>query len=283
MTEPLIIGIVLALAAFGAVAWAYRGFVARRARFLAHLRQTAPEITVRRLTEVGLVAGVLGSDVAVDLVTLGRRRPRGMPEPAWFDQVLDGIRSQVPVPQAPPYALVMDRVLPLLKPAAYAALFERYPRALQLAWRAFSDEVVVTYVVAGRHERTLVTISTLEAWQVSPEALHTQAVANLRAQTLHLLEEIGGRRARYEHLDGVEATRILVADLMVPPEVTDPVIAIPEETVLLIEPARERKTLAAEAAARHAASGRPISPRLFRPSPGGPVAVVEDRVKSEGN
>lgn len=277
------IGIVLALVAIGAVAWAYRGFAAQRARLLAYLGQAAPEMTVRRLTEVGFVAGVLGADVTVDLATLARRRPRGMPEPAWFDQVLDRIRYQVPVPQAPPYALVMDRVLPLLKPAAYTALFERYPPALRLVWRAFSDDVVVTYVIAGRHERTLVTASALEAWQVDPKSLHEQAVVNLRAQTLHLLEEIGGRRARYENLDGWEATRILVADLVVPAGVIDPVIAIPEETILLIAPGTERGILAAQAAAAHAASSRPISPRLFHPSPWGPVAVGQVSVKFEGN
>lgn len=275
-------GIILALAALGAVAWAYRAFTARRARFLAHLQRLAPEITVRRLTEVGFVAGVLGSNVTVDLVTLGRRRPRGMPEPAWFDQVLAGIRSQVPVPQAPPYALVMDRVLPSLKPASYAALFEHYPPALHLVQRALDDDVTVTYVVVGRHERTLVTTSTLEAWRVEPDALHAQAVANLVAQTLHLLDEIGGRRARYEHLDGLEATRILVADRLIPADIPDPVIAIPEETVLLIAPGHERVLLAAEAAARYAASHRPISPRLFRLSHAGPIVVTEDRVMVEG-
>jgi hypothetical protein len=250
---------------------------------LAHVRQVAPEITVRKLTDVGFVAGVLGSDVTVDLATLVRRRPRGMPEAAWFDRVLDRIRSQVPVPQAPPYTLVMDRVLPLLKPASYVALFGRYPPALRLAWRAFSDDVAVTYVIAGRHERTLVTASTLEAWQVDLDTLHRQALANLRAQTLHLLEEIGGPRTRYEHLDGWEAARTLVADLLIPADVPDPVIAIPEETVLLIVSAHEREVLAAEAAARHAASSRPISPRLFRLSPAGPVAYPEDRVRFDGN
>ncbi len=273
LETAIVVAIVLAALVVSAVGWSYRRFAGVRARLLEYLGQAAPEITVRALTEVGFAAVALGNEVDVDLATLARRRPRGMSERQWFDQVLDGVRARVPVPPAPPYPLIMDRVLPLLKPAAYVRVFDRYPPPLRLAWRVLPGDVTVTYVVAGMHQRTLVTASMVEAWGVSLEALHTQAVENLRKQTAHLLEEIGGPRARYEHLDGLEATRILVADLIVPPDVTDPVIAVPEETVLLIAPARERVALAAEAAARHADSTRPVSPLVFRLSAAGPVPL----------
>lgn len=276
MLETVVVGaLLLAAIAVSAVAWSYRRFAGVRARLVEYLGQAAPEMTVRALTKVGFVAVALGSEVDVDLATLARRRPRGMSEREWFDQVLDGIRARVPVPQAPPYPLVMDRLMPLLKPAAYVRIFEHYPPALRLAWRALASEVAITYVIAGTHQRTLVTARALEAWQIEVETLHAQAVANLRAQTAHMLEEIGGPRARYEHLDGSEATRILVADLIVPHDVTDPVIAIPEETMLLIAPEQDRAALAAEAASHHASSTRPVSPLVFRLSPDGPVPLEE--------
>jgi len=276
MGEFLVVGgLVLLVLAAGAAVWLYARLAATRVRLLQHVRVAAPELTVRSLTPVGFVAVVLGSDVTVDLATLARRRPRGMPEGEWFDKLLEGIRAQAPVPQVPPYALVRDRVLPLLKPEAYARLFEHYRTPLWLAWRPLAGGIVITYVIAGRHQRTVISAGALKTWEIDVETLHTQAVTNLRAQTAHLLDEIGGRRTRYEHLDGADATRILVADLIVPPEIVDPVIAIPEETTLLIAPGGERAALVVEAAARYAASTRPISPLLFRASPLGPVPIEE--------
>ncbi len=254
---------------------AYLRFLRTRGRLLSYLREAAPELIVRTLTATGFTAVVLGNEVTLDLASLLRRRRRAMPEREWFDQVLEAIRAQAPVAPLPPYALVIDRVLPLLKPEAYARVFERYRPALHLAWRPLPGGIAVTYVIAGRHQRTVITAGALETWQIDMETLHTQAVTNLRAQTAHLLEEIGGRRARYEHLDGADATRILVADLIVPREIADPVIAIPEETVLWIAPVAGRASLAAEAESRHAASTRPISPLLFRASALGPVPIDE--------
>ncbi len=274
MLEPiLVVIIVLTAIAVSTAVLSYRRFAAVRARLVTYLGQAAPEMTVRALTAVGFVATILGSEVTVDLATLARRRPRGLAEPHWFDQVVDGIRARVPVPEVPPYPLVADRLMPLLKPSHYVAIFAGYPSPLRLVWRPLVGDLAVTYVIAGTHQHTLVTAGMVQVWTVSLETLHGQAVENFRKQTAHLLEEIGGPRARYEHLDGSDATRILVADLIVPPEIADPVIAIPEETVLLIAPADEHATLAAEAAARYAASTRPVSPLMFRPSAAGPILL----------
>ena len=154
--------------------------------------------------------------------------------------------------------------MPLLKPMTYVALFERYPHALRLAWRPFAQDVALTYAITAMDQRTIVTQGVLEAWAQSVDTVHGLAVGNLRQQSEHILEEIGGRRMRYEHLDGFDATRILVADLLVPQDLEDPFMAIPEETALLIAPASERAALQAEATSRHAASTRPLTPALFR-------------------
>ncbi|MGH7429135.1 MAG: hypothetical protein ACREJ4_12400 [Candidatus Methylomirabilaceae bacterium] len=269
----VVLAIILAALGAGVFAWSYHRFGATRARLIDYLRTAAPEMGVLGLTDVGFKVGVLGTEVDVDLPTLARRRPARLTETQWFEVVLDGIRARVPAPTVAPYPLVEDRLMPLLKPAAYVALFERYPPALRLAWRPLASHLAVTYVIAAADRRTTVTSAMLEAWGVSTETLHKRSEDNLRKQTVHLLTELGGPRARYEHIDGYDATRILVADLIVPAEITDPLVAIPEETVLLVAPSSDQTALAAETARRHTGSARPLSPLIFRPGSMGPASV----------
>ena len=276
MLDTMIVAVlVMAVLAAAAVMWSYKRFAATRARLLDYIKTAAPEITVVSLTDIGFTAQVLGTEIDVDLAALARRRPTGISDYEWFDRVIAGLRAQVPVPGAPPYLLIRDRIVPQLKPRGYVEIFEQYPPAHRLVWRPFVPGVAITYVINNPHDRIAVTVQTLEVWGESPDALHTLAVENLRANTAHLLTELDGPQARYEHLDGLDATRILVADLLVPPGIADPVIAIPEETVMLIATASEQAALAAEAAARHKASTRPISSRLFRVTRSGPVPVWE--------
>jgi hypothetical protein len=262
--EPVVVLVIIAIAVGAALfAASYRRFSRTRERFLAHMRRVAPEIVWRHPTDVGFTVDVLGAEVSVDLASLARTRPPGASERVWFDQIIDRIRAQIPAPRIAPFPLVQDRILPVLKPMSFVELFERYPAALRLAWRPLTDDVAVTYAVNARDQRTVVTREMLAAWDQSINAIHTVAVENLRRQTEHVLEEIGARRTRYEHLDGFDATRVLVADLLAPAEIPDPVVAIPEETVLLVAPASDWEALQAEAAGRHAASTRPLTPALF--------------------
>lgn len=249
----------------GVLAWSYQRFRAIRARLIGHLRTAAPEMSVLGFTGVGFRVQVLGTEVDVDLATLARRRPARLTETQWFEAVIDGIRARVPVPAVAPFPLVEDRLMPLLKPTAYVALFERYPPAMRWAWRRFSSDLAVTYVIAAADRRTTVTLAMLKAWGIETEALHERSVDNLRKQTVHLLAELGGPRARYEHIDGYDAARILVADLIVPAEIADPLVGIPEETVLLVAPSSDRTALAAETVKRHTRSARPLSPLIFQP------------------
>jgi hypothetical protein len=274
MLETIIVLVVVALSAAGALALrAYRRFMRARDRLLAHLRATAPDLAVRHLTDTGVAVEALGIVVDVDLASLLRARPPRLAEARWFEQILDGIRARVPAPAPPPLALVRDRIVPLLKPLSYLALFDRYPPAVRPAWRPFVEDAAVAYVIPALDRRTSVTLGMLDAWALEPTGLHEIAVTNLRRHTAHILAEIGGPRARYEDLDGFDATRILVADLVAPPDIQDPIIAIPEETVLLIAPASARRRLEDEAAARHAASTRPLTRVLFRLCGTGPVPI----------
>lgn len=262
---------VLLLAATTAVALAavaYRRVTGTRARLLAYLREAAPEVVVTRLTPLGFVAHVLGVPVEVDVASLLRRRPRG-PEAARFAQILADVRSRLPVPAPPPLSLVQDRIMPLLRPQADADLFVHYPAPVHLVARPLVEGVVVTYVIGGTDTYTAITRGVLEAWGLSVEALHALAIENLRRHTQHVLAEIGGPRTRYEHLDRYDATRVLVADLVTPADIPDAVLAIPEETVLLVAPVAQARALATEAAALHAASSRPLTPTVFRLASGG--------------
>jgi len=272
MPETIVVLAVLAASAAAAlVLRAYRRFTRTRDRLLAHLRATAPDIAVRHLTDTGFACDALGVAVDVDLASLLRARPPAVSEARWFEQVIDGVRARVPAPRSAPFALVRDRIMPLLKPVSYVALFDRYPPPVRLAWRPFAEGVAVTYVIATPDRRTAVTTGMLETWATAPAALHEIAVGNLRRQTEHILAEVGGPRARYEDLDGFDATRILVADLVTPPGIDDPLLAIPEETALLIAPAPAGDALEAEARRRHAGSTRPLTPLLFRPAAATPV------------
>lgn len=270
----IVVAVVLAALSAWAFAWSYRRFGTTRSRLIDYLRTAAPEMTVEGLTDVGFTVQVLGMQVEVDLASLARTRP-GLSESRWFDSVINGIRAQVAVPTPVPLALVEDRLLPLLKPSSYVALFEQYPPALRLVWSPFATDVVVTYVITAADRRTAVASAMAEAWGIGTQTLHERALRNLRTQTAHLLAELGGTRARYEHIDGYDATRILVADLIVPPEMPDPLIAIPDETLLLLAPLADGAALAAEAAARHAASTRPLCSLLFRLLPTGLVPLGE--------
>ncbi|MDR7544962.1 MAG: hypothetical protein QN120_12015 [Armatimonadota bacterium] len=274
MIETVLVVLVLAVAlAAGAVAWSYGRFAALRAQVLDYLRRVAPEVTVEALTDTGFRATVLGATVEVDLATLARRRPRAGDATAWLAHIADQIRAAVPTPDVPPFPLVEDRIFPQLKPTVYAEIFDPYPPAQRLVWRWLAPGVAITYVIVGTHQRTAITRRAMESWQQTAEGLHALALANLRRQTAHLLAEIGGPRHRYEHLDGLDATRSLVPELVIPPGTSSPLVAIPEESVLLVAPEADRAALAAEAACRHAAAARPLTDQVFRITPAGPVPV----------
>jgi uncharacterized protein YtpQ (UPF0354 family) len=269
----VVIALIATALAISAVAVSYRRFADLRSRLAAHIQASAPEMTVESPTDTGLRLRVLGAEVDLDLASLARRRPREQAERAWFDRIIQEVRATVPAPQVPPLALVRDQIVPLLKPAAYVEVFERYPPGRRLVWRALSEDVRITYALTGIHQFTAVTDTALAAWSLTSDALHALALENLRAQTRHLLDEIGGPRRRYEHLDGMDATRLLVADLIVPEGIVEPLLAIPEETVLLVAPVAERAHLAAESAELHGTTIRPLTPVLFRPTPDGAAAA----------
>jgi hypothetical protein len=261
-------------AGLAAATWWHRRFARLRRALADFIGREAPDITIRGHTPTGVTVEVLGVAADIDFASLARRRPTGRTDAEWFAEITDGLRRRAPQPNIPPLALVQDRILPLLRPIGYARLFDRYGSGQRMVWRHMDDGVAVTYVVTGLHQVTVVTEAAREAWTMSTEALHDLALVNLRAETSHMLSELDGPRRVYEHIDAFDATRLLVADMLVPADVNDAVFAIPEETVLMIAPRSEHETLAARARRRHASAVRPLSPLLYRLGPRGPIADV---------
>ena len=249
----------------------HRGFVRFRGRVRASLTQTA-DIQWVRDTAAGMVCAVLGYNLEIDLLsTYAVRWRRRLSEAALFEELAAALRQQVPPVVPPPFPLVRDRVIPLLKRTAALPPLTGYVHENRMVRRTLDDQISIVYVIEGHHRMTLVTEAMPEAWQITLDELQQLAVRNLRARTRHILDEIGGPRAEYVSLDGFDAARLLVADLMVPAGVVDPLLAIPHEHACLIAPTAERHQIARRAQSMFETSRVPLTSRLYRPSPSGPV------------
>ncbi len=134
----------------------------------------------------------------------------------------------------------------------------------QLVRSQLDDEISVVYVIEGQHHFTFVTEGMRAAWGIDGAGPHDLALTNLRTRTTHLLEELGGPQTEYVSLDGLDAARALVADLIVPAGIAQPLLAIPHEHACLIADASGRPRLAAQAAQMFQSALIPLTPRLYR-------------------
>ena len=269
--------VALLLAAIGvAVVRHSLGFMRFRARVRTSLDGT-PDIRWHRWTRRDLAVTVSGYALELDLIPtylyLRLRRPR---ESALLSELADELRRRVPPGAVPPLLLVRDRLLPVLKRADTLPPDTGYVPENALARRALDDDISVAYVVEGQFRMTYVTRRMLHAWELDGDTLHSLALENLRGKTRHLLEEIGGPRREYVALDGYDAARLLVADLLVPPDVTDPLFAIHHEHACLIAPADQQEELRAAAVEAFRAAPLPLTAAAYRVTAAGPRRIDED-------
>jgi hypothetical protein len=178
--------------------------------------------------------------------------------------VADALRGRVPPAAIPPRPRVKDRNLPVLKGLRALPPERGYLAENVLLRRALDREVSIAYVIEGQFRMTYVTAGMLRGWQMEEDALHSLAEDNLRQRTRHLLDEIGGPRREYLALDGYDAARLLVADLLVPPGLRDAIFAIPHEHACLLAPADERAALREAAEAAYRAADLPLTSALYR-------------------
>jgi len=266
--------VLLLLAAAGIAVVRYSlGFLRFRARVRAALDAT-PDIRWQRWTGRGLAVAVSGYALELDLIPtyLHARLPR-VRERALLEELADALRRRIPPGAIPPLPLVRDRILPVLKPVRALPPDRGYLPENVLIRRALDPEVSIAYVMEGQFRMTYVSAGMLRAWDLGADALHALAVENLRERTAHLLDEIGGPRREYVALDGYDASRLLVADLLVPPGLRDPLFAIPHEHACLLAPAGERAALRAAAEAAHRTATLPLSTALYRWTGAGPASI----------
>jgi hypothetical protein len=260
---PLAVLAVIAAVVIAGVA-ARRGFVRFRQHVRAHLEHSS-DIEWRRDTPTGAICAVLGYVLDVDLLaTYVYHLRRGGHESVLLDDLAAALRGRVPPTSPPPAALVRDRILPLLKRTASLPPPTGYVPENRLVRSQLDDKISVVYVIEGQHRFTFVTEGMRVAWGIDGAALHDLALTNLRTRTIHLLEELGGPQTEYVSLDGFDATRVLVADLIVPAGIAQPLLAIPHDHVCLIADVSERIRLAAQAAQMFQTALVPLTPRLFR-------------------
>jgi hypothetical protein len=249
------------------------GFLRFRARLRAALEAT-PDIRWQRWTGRGLTVAVSGYALELDLIPtyvyLRLRRPR---EQALYGELADVLRSRVPPGSIPPLPLVRDRILPVLKASGTLPPARGYLAANILARRRLDGDIEIAYVIEGQFRVTYVTGGMLANWSLDDGALHALALENLRARTRHLLEEIGGPRREYAALDGYDAARLLVADLLIPAEVADPVLAVPHEHLCLIAPAERQGALRDAARRAYREAALPLTTALYRWSAAGPERI----------
>ncbi|MDQ7819482.1 MAG: hypothetical protein QN173_00515 [Armatimonadota bacterium] len=258
------------LAAAAATA-AWRGWERFRAEVRSALDQT-PDIACRRQTHRGMICSVWGYELEVDLqVAYLDACLRRLPAARVADALARALRRRIPPVAPPPWALVAGRLFPLLRRQDRLPPSDDYPPETRLARRSVDAEVAVIYVIEGYHQVTYVTEGMVRAWGMGLDGLHARACDNLRERTRHILREIGGPRTDYVALDGYDAARLLVGDLLVPAGMDDPLLAVPHEHACLLAPARQRDALAAQAAALFARAAAPLTRRLYRLGPAGPL------------
>ena len=249
------------------------GFLAFRTRVRASLQAT-PDIRWQRWTRRGLAVSVWGYALELDLIpTYLHLRLRRPPEPTLLSELADALRRRVPAASAAPLLLVRDRILPVLKRPGGLPPVQGYLPQNALARRPLDERITVAYVVEGQFRMTYITAGMLGVWNLNGGGLHRLALENLRARTRHLLEEIGGPRREYIALDGYDAARLLVGDLLVPPDVTDAMFAIPHEHACLVAPSAEQAALRAAAEKAHRGASRPLTAALYRWTEKGPRPI----------
>ncbi|MGH2398858.1 MAG: hypothetical protein ACRDF6_03355 [bacterium] len=254
--------VLIAVAAGVLLAWGLRVLRRLRNRVRASLEST-PDIRVTGHTVTGINVTVSGHPRTIPLLDLLR--------PGAAEEIADRLRTRVPAMSIPPFALVRDRVLPVLKHTTTLPPRTGYIAENRILRVPFDDAIVVAYIIEGQFLVTYVTEGMLVRWTLDAAELHTLALANLRTKTAHILDEIGGPREEYAALDGFDAARLLVADLLIPPAITDPVLAIPHEHALLIDDRAHSDALRERAARARRGASLPLTTQLYRWTDGRPA------------
>lgn len=142
--------------------------------------------------------------------------------PAQLESILESlegaVRSFAPDRGPQLWDELEERIFPMLKPITMLA--EVVERNLpQLVYRTFMADLIICYVIDEPESVAFVNEEHLKTWGVLETTLYTRAVDNLRTKTLQPgTAQVYGEGADmlliYATLDGYDAARILLLDLM---------------------------------------------------------------------
>lgn len=165
--------------------------------------------------------------------------------PDRLDEIVEAylalIREELPRGRvADRFEQVADKVYPMLKrPDILLQVRER--NIPMLAWTSFLADLVITYVLESDRNVSYINEDHLERWELGEQELHQRAVANLRQRTkgksqVTMVGENEQRLFIYSTMDGYDATRLLLPDLILPWQEQLPgqvVIGIPNRDFLI--------------------------------------------------
>ncbi|MBP1467694.1 DUF1444 family protein [Candidatus Chloroploca sp. M-50] len=142
------------------------------------------------------------------------------------------------------------RVYPMLKPIQLlVAIRER--KLPMIVYRPFLADLMLTYVIDEQASIAYLNDDHLERWDLAEHDLHTTAIANLRQRTEEktsytIAGEGASRLLIYNTLDGFDATRLLLANLLERHRIDFPgqmVIGIPNRDFLIAFSDADREIL----------------------------------------
>ena len=142
--------------------------------------------------------------------------------PAQLDAIVQTfvrvLLGELPERATKDFADLADRIYPMLKPIEL--LVEVRERKLpMLVYREFLADLIVTYVIDEGRSVAFINDDHLDAWSVSAQEVHEQALENLRVRTQARIDyvttgEDEHRLFIFNSGDGYDATRLLLTNVL---------------------------------------------------------------------
>jgi uncharacterized protein YtpQ (UPF0354 family) len=207
-----------------------------------------PEVEVLSVDDLALFLRVGGREVTSELdnfYAMYRSAPDQLP--AIWEMLADLLTENVPDRSESDTAVLLERVMPMLKPLAL--LNEVRAEGLPLlVYRPLVGDLMVTYVVDEGESVAYLNEGHLQRWGVSEDVLWARSLANLRARTRGVRPQRIGSGAGSLLLlnggDGYDAARLLLPEIFATFAATVPgnlVIGVPSRDFLLAFSDRDRR------------------------------------------
>jgi hypothetical protein len=193
--------------------WSAAEFTQAAAQALA----SQPGVEIVSVGELTLNLRVNGRELTSDLehfYYLYREAPDDLP--AVQAALIEALIDQPPDRSEDDPAILLDRVLPMLKPLALLEQV-RAQGLPMLVYRPLVGELMISYVIDEGQSVAFINEEHLARWGVSEAALYRRALANLRARPWQPHPgQIGNGKAGlliFNGRDGYDATRLLLPEL----------------------------------------------------------------------